>query len=144
MYNILERKRLLPIPFYENRLHRYRQHGDDPFCRVVAGDETRIIISRQSGNKTAINAIKGSIRLHQNRENSSQLLTRVDKWRPPFVRDEKCVVLVGFMERGTTNYSRRAIENRRRGKLSPGVLTPQPRPERIFKIYVGNFLTAHG
>jgi [histone H3]-lysine36 N-dimethyltransferase SETMAR len=110
-------------------LNRYRQDGDDLFSHIVTGDETWISYinpeTKQQSMQWRHSTSPKPKKFKQTPYTSRKMMATVF-W------DEKGVLLVDFMERGTTitadvycetlNKLRRAIQNRRRGKLSSGVI----------------------
>jgi len=110
-------------------LDRYRQDGDDLFSHIVTGDETWISYTnaetKQQSMQWRHSSSPKSKKFKQSPYSSRKMMATIF-W------DEKSVLLVDFMERGTTITAdvycemltklRRAIQNRRRGKLSSGIV----------------------
>lgn len=110
-------------------LDRYRQDGDDLFSHIVTGDETWISYTNAESKQQSMQWRHSSSpkpkKFKQSPYSSRKMMATVF-W------DEKGVILVDFMERGSTitadvycetlTKMKRAIQNRRRGKLSSGVI----------------------
>lgn len=110
-------------------LARYQQDGDDLFSHIVTGDETWVSYANPETKLQSMQWRHSSSpkpkKFKQTQYTSRKLMVTVF-W------DKDGVLLVDFMERGTTITAdvycetlkklRRAIQNKRRGKLSSGII----------------------